>query len=120
MLLWNDSVHSPPCVWYVWVLGKDKKNTTVLRQVDLMMEIKKTLYRIAEQGLIVKNYCKVKYLSMEKGEYEWTHFLSKQDNAKPWMLGVVLGHAITCPLHIKNYLFASLFSKGGLRLGHSL
>lgn len=52
------------------MLGKDKKNTTVLRQVDLMMEIKKTLYRIAEQGLIVKNYCKVKYLSMEKGEYE--------------------------------------------------
>lgn len=33
------------------------------------------------------------------------------------MLGVILGHAIMHPLCIKNYLFALLFSKGGLRLG---
>lgn len=44
-----------PCAWYVWVHGKDKENTTVLCQGDLMMDIKKTLHKMAEQGLIAKN-----------------------------------------------------------------
>lgn len=52
-----------PCAWYVWVHSKDKENTTVLCQGDLMMNIKNTLHKMAEQGLIAKNYYKAKCYS---------------------------------------------------------